>query len=97
MAERREIPQLAAELFEMSKEYLRQETIKPARRLGRNAGLGLGGAALLALASIFFTLGLFALLRVVLPDSPWYSVLARLLTAVGAGATGGAVVWRMTR
>lgn len=97
MAEPREIPQLASELFEMSKDYLKQETIGRARRLGRNAGLGLGGAALLALASIFFTLGLFALLRAVLPDSPWYSVLARLLTAVGAGATGGVVAWRMTR
>ena len=44
MTERKEIPELTSELIDMSREYLRQETIEPAKRLGKHAGLGIGGA-----------------------------------------------------
>ena len=36
-----ELPQLAGELVEMSKEYLKQETLEPAKRLGKVAGLSI--------------------------------------------------------
>jgi len=96
MSEPKEIPQLVAELVDMSKEYLRQEAVDPAKKLGRFAGMSLGAAVLFSFAAILLTLGLFTLLRRLLPDTQWWAVLARLFTALGAGGTAGLIAWRMS-
>jgi hypothetical protein len=93
----KEIPQLVGDLFQLSKQYLRQETLDPARRLGRFAGFGLGAAVCFAGASVLLILALFALLRRVLPDTAGWAVLARLFTSLAAGGGAGLVGWRMTR
>jgi hypothetical protein len=93
----KEIPELVTELAAMSKEYLRQEVVDPAKKLGRFAGFGLGAAVLFSIAAFLLALGLFALLRRLLPDTPWWSVGARLFTFVGAGAGAALIGWRMTR
>lgn len=80
----------------MSKEYLRQEALEPAKKLGKHAGFGLGGGALFAIASILLTLGAFALLRRLLPDTPWWGIAARGFTALLAGGAGGLIVWRLS-
>ncbi len=95
MADPREIPQLTTELIEMSQEYLRQETIEPAKRLGKHAGMGFGGAAVLSLGGVFLVLALYSALKMVLPDVEWWVVLARLLAALGGAGAAGIVVWRM--
>jgi hypothetical protein len=94
--EARELPDLVRDLWEMSKEYLRQETLDPTKRLGRHAGFGLGGAALFSLAGVLFTFGAYALLRRLLPDTPWWAVGARFITFVLAAAAAGIIVWRMS-
>jgi Putative Actinobacterial Holin-X, holin superfamily III len=96
MPEPKQIPELVAELVDMSKEYLRQETLEPAKRLGRFAGMSLGGAVLFSFAAVLLTLGLFALLRRLLPDTQWWAVLARLFTALGAGGAAALIAWRMS-
>lgn len=96
MADPKQIPQLAAELYELSKEYLRQETVEPAKRLGRHAGLGLGGAFAFGVAAIVGTLGVYELFQLVLPAGDWYNVLARGLTTLAAAAVAGLVIWRMS-
>lgn len=96
MADPKQIPELASELYELSKEYLRQETIEPAKRLGRYAGLGLGGAFAFAVAAILGTLGVYELFQVVLPASDWYNVLARGLTTLVAALAAGLIAWRMS-
>ena len=89
MPDPKEIPQLTTELIEMSQEYLRQETIEPAKRLGKHAGMGFGGAAVLSLGGVFLVLALYSALKMVLPEGEWWVVLARLLAALGgAGAAG---------
>ena len=89
MPDPREIPELTSELIDMSREYLRQETIEPAKRLGKHAGMGFGGAILFGLGSIFVVWGLYNALTTWLPDGEWWVVLARFLTFLaGAGATG---------
>ena len=93
----KEIPELVSELVTMSREYLRQEIVEPAKKLGRFAGFGMGASALFSIAAVLLTLGLFSLLRRVLPDTPWWSVGARLFTFVGAGAGAALIGWRMTR
>ena len=90
-----EIPQLATELIDMSKEYLRQETIEPAKALGKHAGMGIGGAMVISLGAFFLVLGLFAGLRMWLPTGEWWEVLARFLTALASAGAAGIVVWRM--
>ena len=95
MADPREIPQLTTELLRMSREYLRQETIEPAKRLAKHAGMGVGGAMVLSLGSVFITLGLYSGLKVWLPEGEWWVVLARFVTAVAAAAAAGIVVWRL--
>lgn len=95
MADPREIPQLARELYDMSREYLRQETLEPAKKLGRYAGFGIGGAALVGLGGVFLTLGLYGGLKRWLPEGEWYVVLARVIAAVASALVAGLVVWRM--
>jgi hypothetical protein len=90
-----EIPQLTSELIDMSREYLRQETIEPAKALGKHAGMGIGGAMVLSLGTFLLVLALFSALRFWLPSGEWYEVLARFLTAIGAAGAAGLVVWRM--
>jgi hypothetical protein len=96
MPDPKQIPQLATELYELSKDYLRQETIEPAKRLGRYAGFGLGGALAFGVAAVLGTLGVYALLQEVLPADEWYSVLARGLTTLVAALAAGLIAWRMS-
>jgi hypothetical protein len=97
MPDPREIPELTSELIDMSREYLRQETIEPAKRLGKHAGMGLGGAAVLGLGAIFVIWGLYNALTMWLPEGEWWVVLARLITALTAAGAAGVVVWMMQR
>lgn len=97
MAKFQEIPQIAQDLIESSIAYLRQETIEPAKRLGKQAGMGLGGAVLFSMGAFLGVLGIFALLRMVLPDTEWYGVLARLITAATAALAAGLVAWRISK
>jgi hypothetical protein len=95
MADPREIPQLTTELIDMSREYLRQETLEPAKRLGRNAGMGLGGALVLGLGAFFLVLALYNALKMWLPSGAWWVVLAKFLTALAAAGGAGLVAWRL--
>ncbi|MDP3983838.1 MAG: hypothetical protein Q8Q52_02375 [Acidimicrobiia bacterium] len=96
MTDPKEIPQLVTELVNMSKEYLRQETLEPAKRLGRYSGFSLLAAALYSVAAVLFTLGFYSVMRRLLPDTQWWGVAAKLFTAVGAGSGAGMIVWRMS-
>ena len=96
MAQAQEIPQIATELVEMSREYLRQETLEPAKRLGKQAALGVGGALLLGLGVAFLAWGLYYGLQMLFPEGEWWVVLSRALTAVAAAAAAGLVAWRMS-
>lgn len=95
MSDPQEIPQITTELIDMSREYLRQETIEPAKRLGEYAGWRLGGAIALSLGAFLLSWALYHVLKMVLPEGDWWVVLARFLTALGAAGAAGIVVWRM--
>jgi hypothetical protein len=95
MAEPHEIPQLTNELIDMSREYLRQETLEPAKALGKTAGMGIAGAMALGLGAFFLALALYNGLKTWLPTGEWWVVLARFITALAAAAGAGLVGWRM--
>lgn len=92
-----EIPQIATELVEMSRDYLRQETLEPAKRLGKHAGKGVGGAIVMAIGAICLAWGLYYGLTMLLPEGEWWVVLARGLTAIAAGAAAAIFAWRISR
>lgn len=96
MAGVQEIPEITTELLDMSREYLRQETIEPLQRLGKHAGLGLGGAAIMATGSFLLAWGLYYGLVTLYPEGDWYVVLARLTTAVLTAAAAGVIAWRIS-
>lgn len=95
MSDRHEIPEITTQLVDMSREYLRQEVAEPAKALGKHAGLGIGGAIMVAIGAFLGAWGLYYGLIIWLPEGEWYVVLARFITAVAAAAIAGLVVWRM--
>ena len=97
MADRKELPQLVTELVDMSKAYLRQETVEPAKALGRFAGVGLGAGFVFAVAALFAGLAAYALYRQILPEGEWWVVGARGFTVLTTGAIAGLIGWRMTK
>lgn len=97
MSDPNEIPQMVTDLVDMSKEYLRQETLEPAKKLGRYAGVGIGVGVLMAVVALFFVLASYALFLQLLPESSWQVTLARVLTLVVAGAGVGILGMRIKR
>lgn len=91
-----EIPQIVSELVEMSRDYLRQETLEPAKRLGKVAGMGFGGAIVMAIGAVSLAWGLYYGLTMLLPEGEWWIVLARGLTAIAAAAAAGIIGWRIS-
>jgi hypothetical protein len=56
------LPQVASELWELTKRYAKQETVDPLKGLGRFIGLGLAGMLLLGIGVVLLMLaGLRAL------------------------------------
>ncbi len=92
-----ELPQLAAELVDLSKQYLRQETLEPAKRLGKVAGFSVGAGFLFAIASILLATAGMRLLVDVLPEGELWRALALFGSALVLGGTAGLVIWRSTR
>lgn len=96
MAEPNELPQMVTDLVGMSKEYLRQETLEPAKKLGRYAGIGIGVGFIMAFAALFFGLAAYFLFLQILPEGEWYVVLSRGLTVIVAAGIAGLLGWRMS-
>ena len=93
----KELPQLVTELTNLSKQYVMQETIEPAKRLGRVAGMGLGAGMLFAIGAIFLGIALALLLVGVLPDGDLWKALAYLIATLILAGTAGLIIWRATR
>lgn len=92
-----ELPQLVTELTDLSKQYLMQETIEPAKRLGRVAGMGLAAGVLFAFGSIFIGIAIALLLVSVLPEGDLWKALAYLIATLLLAGTAGLIIWRATR
>ena len=95
MANAQEIPQLTTELVDMAREYLVQETIEPAKALGKEAGMGVGGAIIIAIGAVCLAWGLYYGVVLALPEGEWWVVLARFITAIAAAGTAAVFGWRI--
>ncbi len=97
MAKPAEIPDLVTDLVDLSKEYLRQETVEPARRLGRAAGLGLLAAVLIATGLVLLLIAGLRWAIELLPDTEWWSTVAYGGAAVVGLIVAALFMWRASR
>ena len=86
MGSTKELPELVTEFVDMSKEYLRQETVGRAKLVGRHTGVALGTALIASLAVIFLAVAGVRLLIEVMPGEPDHRIWS------GLGYVAGAVV-----
>lgn len=92
MASTRELPELVREFVDMSRAYLRQETVDPAKALGRFASYSLGAALVWALGSVLVAIALMRTVIRALPEGPYFEALGYLLAALlVSGAIAGIV------
>ena len=97
MADPKEIPQQVADLIELAKQYLRQETVDPLKRLGRSVAIAAVVAVLVGLGAMLGSLALLEFLSEALPDTNWWGVAAAGITAVVFLAGAALVVGRIDK
>lgn len=82
MAQLSDIPRLVSEFVALAKEYLLQETVEPAKRLGHFAGFSLGAAALWTLGFILLAVAGLRSLYSALPEGPYWEALAYVVATL---------------
>lgn len=97
MAKTTEIPELVGEFIDLSKQYLREQTLEPAKRLGRLAGFSFAGALVLVLAVVFLSIAGMRLIIEALPDGPMWSGLGYVVSSFALLILMGVMMWRVTR
>lgn len=97
MSNVQEIPQMVSQLVDLSKQYVRQETIEPAKRLGRAAGMGLLAAVLFAIGAVLLSMATLRTILGVIGDGPIASALGYLIAMGVLIAVIGILGWRMKR
>jgi len=93
----KEIPELIRQAVDLSRTYLRQETVEPMKRLGRVAGFSAGGAIGFSLASIFIGVAGTALLLKAFPAGEVWNGVGYLAAGALTGAGGWLVLSRAIR
>ena len=75
MSDPRELPEQAREFVDLTKRYVDEEIVQPAKRLGAYAGKGIGAGFLFAVGSLLLAAGVLALSLMLLPESDtWQAV-----------------------
>lgn len=92
MARATELPQMVTEFVDLSKEYLRQETLEPAKRLGRFAGVTIGASMLFAIGGLLLAIAGTRGIILLLPEGPNWSALGYILGALAIGVFIGIIV-----
>ncbi|MDX2344535.1 MAG: phage holin family protein [Acidimicrobiia bacterium] len=82
MAGATELPQMVTEFVDLSKEYLRQETLEPAKRLGRFAGFTIGASITFAIGALLLAIAAMRGIIYLLPEGPNWSALGYILGAL---------------
>ena len=93
MASTRELPELIREFVDMSRAYLRQETVEPAKRLGRFASYSLGAALVWALGALLVGIAVMRGVIRLLPDGPYFEALGYLIAALVVTGAIAAIVY----
>ena len=97
MAGPAELPQLISEFIDLAKEYLREHTIVPAKKLGRLLGFSLAASFLFVLASLFLAVVGMRLIVEAMPDGAIWSGLGYIASSVVLLLLTGLVMWRAAK
>ena len=97
MAKPTELPELVGEFVDLSKEYLRQETLEPAKELGRYAGFSIGAGIAFAIGMLFLSIAGLRGIIALLPEGPNWSALGYVLAAVALVVIAGIIVASVSR
>ena len=97
MASVTELPELVGEFIDLSRQYLREQTIEPARRLGRLAAYSAVASLLFILAAGFLAVAGSRWLLRVMPDGAVWSGVGYLASSVALLIVTAVVMWRATR
>lgn len=93
MANVQELPELITESLDLSKQYLKQETVEPAKRLGKAAGFGFAAAILFGMAALLAGIAANRWIIRLLPEGRAWSGLAYVISALVLAAIGGLIIW----
>ncbi len=93
MAGMKELPELIQESLDVSKQYLRQETVEPAKRLGKAFGLGFAAAALFSLTTLLGGIAMNRWIIRALPEGREWSGLGYVLSAFALLVVAGLIIW----
>jgi uncharacterized membrane protein YqjE len=88
-----ELPQLISEFIDMAKAYLRQETVEPAKQLGRFIGLSLAAGIVFTIGTVFLTIAGLRWILAALPSGPNWQAVGYLIAALGLAVASALVVW----
>ena len=97
MAGPTELPQLISDFIDLAKEYLRQETVEPAKRLGRVFAFSAAASLLFILASLFLAVVVMRVIVEAMPDGSIWSGFGYILSAIALLMMTGLVMWRAAR
>jgi len=92
MANPAELPELVKEFADMSKQYLLQETVEPAKQLGRYAGFSMAAALCFGLGTLLLSIAGLRWIAHALPDGPNYQALAYLIVVGSLAVIAGVIV-----
>ena len=97
MASASELPELAGEFYEMATQYVREQTLEPAKKLGRLAGFSFAGAILFMLAAIFLAVAGMRAMVDLMPEGEIWSGLGYIASGIAVLAVTGFVMWRAAK
>lgn len=92
MANVSELPELISESIDLTKQYLRQETVEPAKRLGKVAGFGFAASALFGVAALLGGIAVNRWIIKALPDGRAWSGLGYVISAVALVLIGAIII-----
>ncbi len=85
MADIQDIPRLIREFLDLARDYLLQETVEPAKKLGYFAGMSIGATVLWSMALVLLSVAGLRAFVGVLGDGPYWEALAYIVYAIGLG------------
>lgn len=88
----RELPDLVREFASMSMEYMRQETVDPARQLGRFAAMSFAAAVCFALAALLLGIAVTRYIIMALPEGQNWEALGYLLGVLALAGVAGVLI-----
>jgi len=97
VAKFKELPELVGEFVDLARKYVKEQTVEPAKRLGRLAGMGFAAAFVFVLAALFLAVAGMRVIVGLLPDGVIWSGFGYIIAAIAALAVAGLVVWRAAK